>query len=85
MDLSTLLRDLATQYRRYGNVPVVVETPNAILSIQRVDDDIWNIGDEISIVIETEQVDNPDPDIRGRTKRKPNSRVAEQASSSPSK
>lgn len=71
MDLSTLLRDLATLYRRYGNINVVIETPHHIYAIQRVDDDIWNIDKNVSAVIETEQVDHPNPTIPHREKKRP--------------
>lgn len=71
MMLATLLRDLATVYRRYGDVPVVIETPNQILQIERVDDDIWNVDENVSAVIETELVDQESPAIPQRTKKKP--------------
>lgn len=71
MDLQTLLRDLATLYRRYGNVPVLIETPHHIYQLQRVDDDIWNIENNVSVVIETEQVDNTTPEIPKRSKSRP--------------
>lgn len=82
MDLSTLLRDLATLYRRYGNINVVIETPHHIYTIQRVDDDIWNIDKNVSAVIETEQVDNTTPTIPHREKKRPNTRRVQSQTSS---
>jgi hypothetical protein len=72
MTLATLLRELATLYRRYGDVPVVIETPTHILHIDRVDDDIWNVDENVSVVIETEQADNPNPNLSPHTKKRPN-------------
>lgn len=71
MNLSTLLRDLATLYRRYGDVPVMIETPHHIYQIQRVDDDVWNIENNVTVVLETEQVDNTTPEIPTREKKRP--------------
>lgn len=71
MKLSTLLRDLATLYRRYGDIPVLIETPNHIYEINRADEDIWNVNQQISVVIETEQVDSPTPEIPTRQKKRP--------------
>jgi hypothetical protein len=53
MLLSSVLRDLATLYRRYGDVQVLIETPTQILPIANINEDIWNVDTNISVILET--------------------------------
>lgn len=68
MKLSTFLADAATLYRRYGDIEIYVETPHHIYKVSRLDPDIWNVEDNVSAIVETEQVDSESPDIPSRQK-----------------
>lgn len=54
MTLTNLLTELATLYRRYGNVEVLLETPTDLLEINRVDADIFNTKpNDVRVIIES--------------------------------
>lgn len=58
MTLTNLLTELATLYRRYGNVEVLLETPTDLLEIARVDADIFNTKpNDVRVIIESAGVE----------------------------
>lgn len=62
--LESLLKELASLYRRYGNVDVMIETPDALLNIESLDVDIFNTDPEsMRVIIETEGVEEQDDDV----------------------
>ena len=62
MKLSDLLRDLATHYRQFGDIPVLIETQTEIVPLSRTDVDIFNISDSTTLILEVEGLPTPKPD-----------------------
>lgn len=63
MTLTNLLTELATLYRRYGDVEVLIETPTDLIEINRVDADIFNTKpNDVRVIIETVGVEETAPE-----------------------